>query len=496
MLYYEIIDGKKSDSVALVFRDRTTTYGQLAEMVDRWAGVLQSKGVKKGDKVGLFSKNSDYFVVAYLAIIKAGGIVVPFNFQLAPKEVAYVVKDTAMKLMLTRENMELGGALADTGISWPLVQCTFEEIDNAPAGKCTKVEMDENDCCAIIYTSGTTGKPKGAMLSHHNLIANTASSQKVINCTPEDRNVTILPMYHAFAWTVSVSIYLMGGGMNVILENFVPSEAIQLLIKYRVTTFFGVPAMLALLIKGVPTEVMGGLRHVITGGAPLPRTVIDAFKEKFGVYPQEGYGLSEASPVCAVNPTNIVKAGSIGMNLPDVTLKLVNERGQDITKDGEVGELCVKGENVMLGYLNNPEETAKTVRNGWLHTGDMAYRDKDGYYFIVDRLKDLIISAGENIYPREVEEELLLHPDVAEASVVGVPDKLRGQCACAYIVLKPGSQMDKRGMRKYLLGRIATYKVPRECVFVESLPKNNTGKILKKSLRERAMVDLNLKQGL
>lgn len=496
MLYYEIIEGKKPDSVALIFRERTTTYGQLAEQVDRWAGILQTKGVKKGDKVGLFSKNCDHFVVAYLAIIKAGGIVVPFNFQLAPKEVAYIVKDTEMKLLLTKENMELGGALADIGIRWPLVQCTFEEIDNTPAVKCTKVEMDENECCTIIYTSGTTGKPKGAMLSHHNLVANTESSQKIVGCTPNDRNVTILPMYHAFAWTVSVSIYLMGGGMNVILENFVPSEAIQLLIKHRVTTFFGVPAMLALLIKGVPTEVMGGLKHVITGGAPLPRSVIDAFKEKFNVFPQEGYGLSEASPVCAVNPTGFVKAGSIGVNLPDVELKLVNAKDDDITKDGEVGELCVRGDNVMLGYLNQPEETNKTIVNGWLHTGDMAYRDKDGYYFIVDRLKDLIISAGENIYPREIEEELMLHPDVAEASVVGVPDKLRGQCACAYIVLKPGSQMDKRGMRKYLLGRIATYKVPRECVFVESLPKNNTGKILKKSLRERAMVDLNLKQGL
>lgn len=496
MLYYEIIEGKKPDSVALIFRERTTTYGQLAEQVDRWAGILQTKGVKKGDKVGLFSKNSDYFIIAYLAVIKAGGIVVPFNFQLAPKEVAYIVKDTGMRLMLTRENMELGGALADAGISWPLVQCTFEEMEQAPVAKCKKIAMQENDCCSIIYTSGTTGKPKGAMLSHRNLVANTESSQKVVGCTPNDRNVTILPMYHAFAWTVSISVYLMGGGTNVILENFVPSEAIQLLVKHRVTTFFGVPAMLALLIKGVPTEVMTGLRHVITGGAPLPRAVIDAFKEKFGVYPQEGYGLSEASPVCAVNPTDIVKAGSIGINLPDVKLKLVNEKGEDITKDSEVGELCVQGENVMLGYLNQPEETKKVIVNGWLHTGDMAYRDKDGYYFIVDRLKDLIISAGENIYPREIEEELMLHPDVAEASVVGVPDKLRGQCACAYIVLKPGSQMDKRGMRKYLLGRIATYKVPRECVFVESLPKNNTGKILKKSLRERAMVDLNLKQGL
>lgn len=495
MLYYEIIEGKKKNLPAVIFRDKTTTYGELCDNVNKWAAILQSKGVQKGDKVGLFSKNCDDYIIAYFAVIKAGGIIVPFNFQLAAKEVAYIVKDTKMKLLLTRENKEISGALADAGIDWPLLQMTFEDlrgITEVPVLK--RVAMHENDCCTIIYTSGTTGRPKGAMLSHKNLVANTVSTQKVINLSDKDRNVTLLPMYHAFAWTGSVSAPLMGGALNVILENFVPSEAIQYLTKYKVTIFLGVPAMLALLIKGVPAEVMQNLRHVITGGAPLPRAVIDTFYEKFKVLPQEGYGLSEASPVCAVNPTGKVKAGSIGVDLPDVELMLQNENGKPIDKVGEVGELCAKGENVMLGYLNHPEETQKVIVDGWLHTGDMAYRDKDGYYFVVDRLKDMIISAGENIYPREIEEELMLHPDIAEASVVGVPDKLRGQCVCAYIVLKAGSQMDKKAVRKYLLGRIATYKVPRECLFVESLPKNNTGKILKKALRERALVDLNLKQ--
>ena len=494
MLYYEILDGKKQDLPALVFRDQVTTYGELVKKVDEWAGILQAKGVQKGDRVGLFSKNCDDFIVAYFAVTKAGAVVVPFNFQLAAKEVAYIVKDANMKLMLTRDRLELGGALADMGVDWPLAQLTFEDMKKADRNRIRAVKVDENDCCSIIYTSGTTGRPKGAMLSHRNLVANTQSVQKILRSTPKDRNVTMLPMYHAFAWTCSVSAVLIGGGMNVILENFVPSETISLLVKHQVTLFFGVPAMLALLLKGVSAEIMKNLRHVITGGAPLPRVVIDSFFDKFGVLPQEGYGLSEASPVCAVNPTGKVKAGSIGKALPDVELAIVDDEGRFVVKDGEVGELCVKGENVMLGYLNHPEETAKTLVNGWLHTGDMAYRDADGYYFIVDRLKDLIISAGENIYPREIEEELMLHPDIAEASIVGVPDKLRGQAACAYIVLKPGSQMDKRSVRKYLLGRVATYKVPRECIFVESLPKNNTGKILKKALRERALVDLNLKQ--
>jgi len=494
MLYYEILENKKPNQTALIFKERVTTFGELCTKVDAWAAVLQSKGVKKGDKVGLFSKNCDDFIVAYFAVIKAGGIVVPFNFQLTPKEIAYIVKDTEMKLLLNREHMQLGGALADIGIDWPLVQLAFADMDKEEHGKLKQVKMNENDCCTIIYTSGTTGRPKGAMLSHKNLISNTLSSQKIIKCDKNDRNVTMLPMYHAFAWTVSVSVGLLGGGTNVILENFVPSEAVQLLIKHKVTTFYGVPAMLALLIRGVPRDIMANLKIVITGGAPLPRTVIDDFYEKFNVLPQEGYGLSEASPVCAVNPIGKVKAGSIGVALPDVELSIMDEKGKFVTTPNEVGELCVKGDNVMLGYLNHSDETAKVIVKGWLHTGDMAYKDEEGYYFIVDRLKDLIISAGENIYPREIEEELMLHPDIAEASVVGIPDKLRGQCACAYIVLKPGSQLDKRLVRKYLLGRIATYKVPRECLFVEGLPKNNTGKVLKKALRERALMDLHLKQ--
>ncbi|MCQ2363309.1 MAG: long-chain fatty acid--CoA ligase [Acidaminococcaceae bacterium] len=494
MLYYEILSNKEPNQVALIFKDRVTTFSTLQAKVDAWAAVLQAKGVKKGDKVGLFSKNCDSFVVAYFAVIKAGGIVVPFNFQLTPKEVAFIVKDTGMKVLLNREHMQLGGALADIGVDWPLVQMPFDDLDATAVKKLKPVKLNENDCCTIIYTSGTTGRPKGAMLSHRNLIANTVSSQKIIKCGKNDRNVTMLPMYHAFAWTVSVSVGLLGGGTNVILENFVPSEAIQLLIKHKVTSFYGVPAMLALLIKGVSTDIMANLKVVIIGGAPLPRMVIDDFDAKFPVLGQEGYGLSEASPVCAVNPVGKVKAGSIGLPLPDVQLALVDEKGKFVTTPNEVGELCVRGENVMLGYLNHPEDTAKTIVRGWLHTGDMAYRDEEGYYFIVDRLKDLIISAGENIYPREIEEELMLHPDVAEASVVGIPDKLRGQCACAYIVLKKGSQLDKKSVRKYLLGRIATYKVPRECLFVEGLPKNNTGKILKKALRERALMDLHLKQ--
>jgi len=496
MLYNEIILGKKPDSPALIFKEKTTTFGELCEKVDRWAGILQAKGVAKGDKVGLFSKNCDSYIVAYMAIIKTGAVVVPFNFQLTPKEVAFIVKDTGMKLLLNKEKMQLGGALADIGIDWPLVQIAFEEMDAAPAAAFTAVSMNENDCCSIIYTSGTTGRPKGAMLSHKNLLANMNSCQKIVQSSPKDRNVTMLPMYHAFAWTCSVALGLQGGSVNVILENFTFSEAIQQIIKHQVTTFYGVPAMLSLLIKGIPPDMINNLRMVVTGGAPLPRIVIDSFYEKFHVFPQEGYGLSEASPVCAVNPTGKVKAGSIGVGIPDVELALVNREGQFINMADEVGELCVKGDNVMLGYLNHSEDTAKVIVDGWLHTGDMAYKDVDGYYFIVDRLKDMIISAGENIYPREIEEELMLHPDIAEASVVGIPDKLRGQCVCAYIVLKPGSQLDKKLVRKYLLGRIATYKVPRECVFVESLPKNSTGKIMKKALRERALVDLNLKQGL
>lgn len=488
MLFYEIINKHPADSPALICQDKMLTYGQLRTEITLWAAHLQSHGVRKGDKVGLFSKNCSEFVIAYLAIIKAGGVVVPFNFQLAAPEVAYIVQDADMKVMVTRQKLELDAALQERGCR-PLVQLDFDDLRQTTEHAYTAAELDENDNCTIIYTSGTTGYPKGAMLSHRNLVANAHDFTERVLMYPTDKTLCVLPMYHCFAWTVSVSGPLLHGGCIVVQENYTLLDALRLIQKYQIDQFAGVPTMIQMFEKGAEPEQLASVRFFISGGASLPQKLAKDFKKKFGKPVQEGYGLSEASPVCTVNPAEKIKIGSIGPQLPNVQVEIRDDNDQAVA-NGTVGELCVRGANVMLGYLNNPEATAAALRDGWLHTGDLAYRDEDGYIFIVDRLKDMIITGGENVYPREVEEALYTHPVVQENAVVGVPDKLRGQAVCAYVVLKEGQEATKPQLRRFLMERLASYKVPKYFFFCDQLPKNGTGKIMKTALRENAIEDM------
>lgn len=488
MLFYEIINKHPADSPALICQDKMLTYGQLRTEITLWAAHLQSHGVRKGDKVGLFSKNCSEFVIAYLAIIKAGGVVVPFNFQLAAPEVAYIVQDADMKVMVTRQKLELDAALQERGCR-PLVQLDFDDLRQTTEHAYTAAELNENDNCTIIYTSGTTGYPKGAMLSHRNLVANAHDFTERVLMYPTDKTLCVLPMYHCFAWTVSVSGPLLHGGCIVVQENYTLLDALRLIQKYQIDQFAGVPTMIQMFEKGAEPKQLASVRFFISGGASLPQKLAKDFKKKFGKPVQEGYGLSEASPVCTVNPAEKIKIGSIGPQLPNVQVELRDDNDQAVA-NGTVGELCVRGANVMLGYLNNPEATAAALRDGWLHTGDLAYRDEEGYIFIVDRLKDMIITGGENVYPREVEEALYTHPVVQENAVVGVPDKLRGQAVCAYVVLKEGQEATKPQLRRFLMERLASYKVPKYFFFCDQLPKNGTGKIMKTALRENAIEDM------
>lgn len=488
MLYYEILAGHPEMQTALIFKEQKMTYGQLRESIERRANFLQAKGLQKGDRVGLLSKNCADFVISYFAVIRAGGVVVPFNFQLAPREIAYIVKDAGLKLMIVRQKIDLTEALQEIGYTG-LTQYDFVEVEEPIAHEFIDYELHEDDNCTIIYTSGTTGKPKGAMLSHKNLVANTREFTSVIIMSSDDIGLCVLPMYHCFAWTVSVSGPLFYGACIVIQETYIFKDTMGLIAKHDVNFFAGVPTMIQLFFKGAEAHELANIRCFISGGAPLPQVLAEGFKKKFGKPVLEGYGLSEASPVVSVNPASKVKVGSIGPALPGVTVMIQDEDGREM-KRGEVGELCVRGDNVMLGYLNLPEETAIALRGGWLHTGDLAYKDEDGYIFIVDRLKDMIISSGENIYPREIEEALYTHPLIEEAAVIGIPDKLRGQAVCAYMVLTAGAVLDKKELRKYLMERLAAYKVPREFFFCSQLPKNSTGKILKTALREQALIDM------
>ena len=488
MLYYEILADHPETQTALIFKEQKMTYGQVRESIERRANFLQAKGLKNGDRVGLLSKNCADFVISYFAVIRAGGVVVPFNFQLAPREIAYIVKDAGLKLMIVRQKIDLAEALQEIDYAG-LTQYDFIEMEEPIEHELIDYELHEDDNCTIIYTSGTTGKPKGAMLSHKNLVANSREFIAVITMSSNDICLCVLPMYHCFAWTVSVIGPLFYGGCIVIQETYIFKDTMGLIAKHNVNFFAGVPTMIQLFFKGAEAHELANIRCFISGGAPLPQVLAEGFKKKFGKPVLEGYGLSEASPVVSVNPASKVKVGSIGPALPGVTVMIQDEDGREM-KRGEVGELCVRGDNVMLGYLNLPEETATALRGGWLHTGDLAYKDEDGYLFIVDRLKDMIISSGENIYPREIEEALYTHPLIEEAAVIGIPDKLRGQAVCAYMVLTADAILDKKELRKYLMERLAAYKVPREFFFCAQLPKNSTGKILKTALREQALIDM------
>ena len=446
----DIVKDHPADKAAFIFKDQVTTYGQFRQNVEAKAAFLQARGIREGDRVGLISKNCPQFVETYFACAKAGAIVVPINFQLVPAEVAYICKDTAMKILILQQKMELKDSLAELGVETSPEEYTFEEMVPPAGASFHEVERSPRDAVAIIYTSGTTGRPKGAVLTQDGIVQNTVGIARRVDMMADDISLCVLPMYHCFAWVTSVCGNLYFGATIIVQETFHYGDAMKLIKKYHINAMFGVPTMYQLFVNSADPADLAQFRYFVSGGAALPRILYDEFAKKFGQHVQEGNEV----PV------------------------------------GEVGELCAKGPNVMLGYWNRPKETAYALRGGWLHTEDLAYRDEDGYLFIVDRLKDMIISSGENVYPREVEEVLLAHPDIREAAVIGIPDKLRGQAICAYVVPEEGAELTKRMLRKYLLGKIAAYKVPREFILCTELPRNNTGKVMKTVLREKSLVDM------
>jgi long-chain acyl-CoA synthetase len=489
MLYHEIIEHHPAEAPALIFNDVIINYAGFRQRVKAWAAFLQEKGLQKGEKVGLLSKNCSEFVIAYFAVIKAGGVIVPFNYQLAMPEVAYILQDSQIRFLISTSEVPVQAAMEEIGYNVQLQQFRYGDLDAGDAAKFKEVPEEENENCTIIYTSGTTGKPKGAMLSHRNLVENAKSYCEAIGVHQGDHSLCVLPMYHCFGWTCSVTGPLYMGGCIVAQQVYAVAKAVELIQKYKVDIFCGVPTMMQMLLDDAKPEELARVRFFFSGGASLPQKVSKDFTLKFGCPVQEGYGLSETSPVVSLTPRNLIKVGSIGRSITGVEVEIRDEHDQKVPV-GVVGELCVKGPNVMLGYLNKPEATAEAMRGGWFHTGDMAYEDEDACYFIVDRLKDMIIAAGENIYPREIEELMYHHPAVKEVAVVGVPDKLRGQAVAAYVVLRDGMTATKPELRKFIKGKVANYKLPKYFVFMDQLPKNNTGKILKRALRERGIEDM------
>lgn len=486
MLVHQLIE--RGEDERIFFRgDSDISYQQFRREVARYRGYLHQAGVHSGENVGLLARNSPAFVYAYMAIVGLGAVVVPVNYQLTPQEVAFIIKDARIQHLIVRTAIDLAEPLLTAGGLTAVTQHCIAQIEAFaadPAASPHLTTVDEDQPCAIIYTSGTTGSPKGAVLTHRNLVSDAVCFSKAMPLSATDNIICILPLYHCLAWTCIILCALLHKAAVTVLDTIVPKDVIAAVDRFNVTVMYGVPAVYILLLKTAAAGDLSGIRLFVSGGASLPRQVAEDFQRKFGTGITEGYGLSEAAPVVAVNPPQRAKYLSIGKPIPGIEVRIAGPQGE-AQAAGKVGELIVRGPNVMQGYFNLPDATARALRDGWLYTGDLAYQDEEGYLFIVDRLKDLIITSGENIYPREIEELLYHCPGVSEAAVIGLPDSLRGQVVCAYLVMKDGCPFDKKMLKSYLRDKLAAYKLPREYIQVDHLPKNQSGKIMKRLLREQ-----------
>jgi long-chain acyl-CoA synthetase len=475
------------DKIALYWGEREYAYRELLAETQQAAGNLRNRlKVKPGDRVGLWLKNCPEFIPVLFGILQAGGVVVPINNFLKPPEVSFMLNDAGADLIIA--DAELAAGFPALQADRPGLRCvTVEELlKNGGAQVTDFPARNESDLAVIVYTSGTTGRPKGAMLSHGNLLHNVESCRLVLKCVENDRVAVLLPMFHSFMLCVGVFLPMLVGATIVLIRSLHPPRNVLLEISERKATILPAIPQFFRSMAHAPVNIPLYLRMAVSGAAPLPVQVLKEFGAKFPFPLIEGYGLSEASPVVTKNPLDGVrKAGSIGLPIPNVEVSIQDDAGR-LLGTGETGEVCVRGGNVMLGYWNQPEETAKALRNGWLLTGDIGYRDADGYYFITDRKKDMLLVNGINVYPREVEEVLYQFPGVKEVSVIGVPDARKGEQPLAFIAATEGSVLEEQALLRFARGKLADYKVPRRMVFLAALPRNATGKVLKTTLRDMA----------
>ena len=484
MLVHELINHGQGSDLAIVDQGRRFTYDEVKAAVRNCRNRLYAEGVKPGDRVGIFSRNSAEYIFVYMAVASLGAISIPINFQLSKREIAYIVKDAGARFLVTYELLNLVDALAALRCDIPLRQIEMKNIGTEKKGleeaPGFPSHLDDHAPCMIIYTSGTTGTPKGAVLSHRNVVTNCYQISP-LGCQSEHNVLCVLPMYHCYGWTCAVLYPLWAGATIVILSSFTPKETLRTIRDEHITDVYFVPSICSLLTKLGKPEDMASLRLVASAGTTLPVKIAEDFKAKFGKDICEVYGLSEAAPVVTLNRPNAVKLGSIGQPVLDIETRVVDAMGHDVPQ-GELGELICRGENVMLGYWNLPEASAEALRGGWLHTADVVRVDEDGYIFIVDRIKDMIISMGENIYPREVEEVIYQFPGIAEAAVIGIEDKLRGQAGACFYSLHEGASVNIRELKKFLQENLALYKIPREFHQLQHLPRTATGKIAKRMI--------------
>lgn len=496
---------KRKKKVALFVGDEKITYGQVREQADRLAGFLAEKEIKEGDRVALFLRNSAEFIYAIFAVSKIGAILVPVNTFLKEEELSYILEDSGSAVLIASAihdkvvNSSRASALCKF-IVWEGEESVRGDqhyrLDDILKTNTQTVHVHRGleDTAVIFYTSGTTGKPKGAMLSNKNILSNVDSGQKTVNVVSKDRAIVFLPMFHSFTFSIGVMLPLYVGGSIVIIPSIQPFSNIfkQTLLK-RVTLFFGIPDVYTALAKAkLPWYFMwfNSLRVFISGASALQPKTLDAMAKKFKrATLLEGYGLSEASPAVCMNTIGKQKAGSVGTALHGYEMKIVDSEMNEVA-NGTIGDIIVKGDNVMQGYLGRPEATLETIVNDWLLTGDMGYMDDEGFLFIVDRKKDLIISKGINIYPREVEEVIDVYEGVGASAVIGLVDDKSGEVPVVYIELAEGFEtLDEAGLKKYMKEHLANYKIPKQIHLIKELPKNATGKVLKRALKDRLKED-------
>lgn len=505
------------DRPCLRFMGKRYTYAEVGKLVDRAAKGFRELGVGRGVRVGLFLPNSPYYVICYYAVLKAGGTVVNFNPLYAEREIARQVKDSQTRIMVTLQLAatypKLAGLFDSTDLESVVVcpmagvlpfhtgafftlfkrkeiavvpnderHIRFEKLTaNDGVFDAAPIEP-ETDIAVLQYTGGTTGLPKGAMLTHANVYANTLQTRMwAVNARPgEERFLGVLPLFHVFGMTGVMNVGLHMGAEIILVPRFKINELLEIIDKLKPTVFLGVPTIYATInaYQDLDDYDLSSLQDCISGGAPLPVEVKLEFERLTGCTLVEGYGLSEAAPVCTINPFNAVnKPGSIGMPVPSTVVEITSlDDPDELLPTGKRGEICIRGPQVMAGYWNQPEESEIALRGGRLHTGDVGYMDEQGYVFLIDRIKDLILNAGFNVYPRMVEEAIHLHPAVEETVVCGVPDKNRGEIVKAYVKLKPGETLAAGELKRFLKDKLAPYEQPRRIEFRDELPKTFIGK--------------------
>ncbi len=482
------------DKDAIRFKAKVTTYHELYTNVLQLSSALSERlHIHRGDRVGLFLSNIPDFIAAYFALMRLGAIAVSLNVMLKRNEVQFILRDSEAKALITTsylldqipESSRVPGLEAVVSVDEPDragVQ-SFGKLLAADSKPAAQASLDPGDGAAILYTSGTTGVPKGVLLSQANLVSNVYATNHHTNMTAKDRLLCYLPLFHCFGQNFIMNASVNAGATLILHERFVWEEILDSVKRDSASMFFGVPTVYLRLL-GLPQieSYLESVRYFFSAAAPMPVEVAVKWRQKFGRNIFEGYGLTETSPFASYNHDFSYREGSVGSPIENVEMKIADEKGNDLPP-GELGEIAIKGPNVMKGYYGQPQETARVVRDGWFFTGDIGRRDEKGYFYLVDRIKDMINVSGFKVWPREIEDILLEHPLISEAAVVGVSDPDSGEAVKAFVVLKKNIRAKEGELIEYCRSRMAVYKAPRYVEFRNELPKTPAGKILKRELR-------------